>query len=96
MTITTIYKCDKCGAEQAIPSMDSPVQFWQVKISSRPYPLQQFQPYGTAPVTINVCRPCLESFGINVTKQKDKPAPPPPSVEDLIREVIALCTEPQG
>ena len=81
--ITTIYKCDKCGNE--LPSKE---QFWTVEIiTSSVYNSRHSE------AVIEVCRPCLESFGINVPKDKAKILPPPPTVEDLIREIISLVQE---
>jgi hypothetical protein len=41
---------------------------------------------------MQVCRPCLESFGIHVqTKTKDDVVPTVPSLEELIREIVQRC-----
>ena len=83
MSITTIYKCDKCGNEQ-----DNRDQFWNVEISiSAHYYSKQSQK------AIDVCRQCLESFGILVRRENKATLPPPPTVEDLIREIIAMVQE---
>jgi len=84
--ITTIYKCDKCGNEQT-----SKEQFWLVEIVVSAHKLlRQVSKYTER--EIDVCRPCLESFGINVPDEKAKTLPPP-TVEDLIREIITLVQE---
>ncbi len=88
MSTTTIYKCDKCGAEQLNRS-----QFWTVGVKA--YCIDN--PYGgsyedagfvSAAHKMEVCRPCLESFGINVQKREAPPVQPTPSLEDLIREIV--------
>ena len=82
MSITTIYKCDKCGNEQA-----SDWQFWHVGITIFTQHISKYTEQ-----EIDVCQPCLESFGINVPDEKVKTLPPP-TVEDLIREIITLVQE---
>jgi len=82
MSITIIYKCDKCGNEQTTKD-----QFWHVEIVTSHYSSKCIQK------EIDVCRPCLESFGINVPEEKEEALPPPPTVEDLIREIISLVQE---
>lgn len=83
--IRTIYKCDKCGNEQKDKN-----QFWTVKVNVTSGDL----PYlGSLVKSIEVCRPCLESFGINVIEKKNAPTPKHPTVEELIREIINMVTE---
>ena len=86
--IITIYKCDKCSNEQNTDN-----QFWTVGITATTSQSSS----GALPIkSINVCRPCLESLGINVTKKKDVPLPEPPTIEELIRvirEIIAGCSD---
>jgi len=83
MSITTIYKCDKCGNEQ-----DNGKQFWHVGITIFTQYISKYTEQ-----EIDVCRPCLESLGINVPEEKAQTLPPPPTVEDLIREIISLVQE---
>ena len=78
--IKTIYKCDKCGNEQYAAD-----QFWNVIISAGSVHFSQ-----NTVKRIMVCRPCLESFGIHVTKQKDTEPPKPPTIEELLREIINM------
>ena len=83
--ITTIYKCDKCGNEQ-----NNNNHFWTVGITATTSQSSS----GTFPIkSMNVCRLCLESLGVYVTKKADEPLPAPPTVEELIREIIARCSE---
>ena len=84
MSVQTIYKCDKCSKEQ--PTM---VQFWEISISAKaiddPYP-------GRQTATIQVCRACLESYGIYAKKEtKEAVGYSPPSTEELILEVLGRC-----
>lgn len=89
MTITNIYKCDKCNNEQ--PSRE---QFWKVGISARHYGAPT---YGGGCMEIigekfiDVCRPCLESFGI-YTKTKPTEPSTPETIERHMRRIIELAS----
>lgn len=87
MTVITIYKCDKCGKEQ-----NDNKQFWTVGVSARcgesPSPgyLHSF----VSGKSMQVCRPCLESFGIHIQKKENEEVKvQPPTLEDLIRDIVA-------
>lgn len=84
MSIKTIYKCDKCGSEQ-----ESNNQFWTVGVTANcsNYASRDF----VAGKSMQVCRPCLESFGIHVQHKQDEPAQQPPTLEELILEIISRC-----
>jgi hypothetical protein len=85
MTVKTIFICDKCGNEQLDAN-----QFWTVGVTAN------HATYATATYvegkSLQVCRPCLESFGIHVHVRHDELMSAPPSVEDLIRQILALCS----
>ena len=85
MAVITIYICDKCGEEQ--PKSD---QFWTVCVKAS---ISGCGDDFVKDKHMQVCRPCLESFGIHVqVKPKDKDNHPAiPSVEDLIRELVQRC-----
>lgn len=88
MAIKTIYTCDNCGNEQ-----EKPDQFWVVGVNATHIlsaPNKEF----VSGKHMQVCRPCLESFGIHVQKKPDHEQNPPqiPSVEDLIREIVQRCS----
>lgn len=85
--IVTIYKCDRCGAEQG-----SREQFWTVGVSaSCSLALPPHEPYKKQ---IQVCRPCLDVLGIFVKEgATDDSVRHVPSVEELIREIIERCSE---
>ena len=89
MTIETIYKCDKCGSEQSDNK-----QFWKVGVFASSFNCQA-PPYITSVSgkEIQVCRSCLESFGIYVQKKKDEEPPKLPTIEELIGEIIKLYSE---
>ena len=83
MSISIIYKCDKCRNEQT-----NKRQFWTVHVLiSGEYYTHNLQR------EIQVCQLCLESFGILVPIEKVKALPPPPTVEDLIREIMSMVQE---
>ena len=80
--IQTIYKCDKCGHEQHTPE-----QFWTVGVTADCWGMgSKFVP----DKSLQVCRPCLEHLGI-YPRQKtiESPTYAPPSLEELIREILA-------
>jgi len=85
LSIQTIYKCDRCGAEQSTAE-----QFWTVGVVARH---GHDQPNRWVTSTdgkeMQVCRPCLEAMGIYTKKQMNQPdAPPIQTMEDLIREIV--------
>ena len=82
MSIKTIYTCDKCGNEQATQE-----QFWTVGVTAN-CGLNAHK-YFVAGMSMQVCRPCLESLGIYAQKREDEPdAPKPPTLEELIIEIV--------
>lgn len=88
MSIVTIYKCDKCGCEQHTSD-----QFWTVGIIADHFQYSSRRNF-VKDMNIQVCRPCLESFGIHVMT-KPEPEHRKPTVEDLIGEIISLYKENQ-
>ena len=88
MSIRTIYTCDKCGAEQKTQE-----QFWTVGVTANT--LFSTSDYFVSGMSIQVCRLCLESFGIYVQKRQfdDPPTPTPPTLEDLIIELVQRASE---
>lgn len=88
MAFKTIYTCDKCGHEQ-----ETPDGFWTVGVSAS-HSIGVPNNHFVEGKHMHVCRPCLESFGINVlTKPEHEQNPPQiPSVEDLIREIVQRCS----
>ena len=80
MSVRTIYTCEKCGAEQAKPD-----QFWVVGIQAH---CINDRPYGQVK-QMQVCRLCLEAFGIYDNRPAEVQAVnPPPTLEDLIIEIV--------
>ena len=85
--IKTIYICEKCGHEQLTDQ-----QFWKVGVQAHPINYPHTANSFVTGKTMEVCRPCLESFGIHVQQKQDGPAQPVPTVEDLIKEIIERCS----
>jgi hypothetical protein len=89
MAIRTIYTCDKCGEEH-----DTSNNFWNVGVMAHSMNYSPSDKTFVKDKSMQVCRPCLESFGIYVTTKVNMPAPPaPPAVEELIRDLITRCTD---
>lgn len=89
MAIKHIFKCDKCGAEQSTPE-----QFWTIGVFATLHSQGIRNPSETVKdKAIQVCRNCLEAFGIH--RQASNPAAltPMPTIEDLVRQIIALAQE---
>lgn len=84
MSITTIYKCDRCGAEQSTSN-----QFWTVGVVAK-HGHDTFQWYDsfTDGKVIQVCRPCLGDLGIFVHPREKAPENTPVTIEALIREIV--------
>lgn len=97
MSVKTIYTCDKCKGEQ-----ETDDQFWSVGVVARAdYNKKLDTGYTTyvSNMSMQVCRPCLESFGIHVTKKKDTVSPsniPEPTLEDRIRELVEFTLDDRG
>lgn len=87
MSVKTIYICDKCQNEQ--PTAE---QFWTVGVSANVH--TYVGDHFVEGKSMQVCRPCLESFGIYVRQKPNDATPPPapPTVEELIREIVARCS----
>lgn len=81
--ITTIYKCDRCGAGQ-----NTSDQFWRVDITIETVEkhIGHGSPLGKGK---HWCRRCMEEYGLlpNVTEDVT-PISPSPSLEDIIREIV--------
>jgi hypothetical protein len=88
MATTTIHTCDKC--KQEIRDIN---QKWVLKVTADSYyTLSRFQ--STPLKELEVCRPCLESFGIHVKTKPTPDTPPPPTVEELFTELVQRCQLP--
>ena len=87
MAIKTIYICEKCGHEQLTAD-----QFWTVGIQANHHGYAVGFYDFVEGKKMQVCRPCLESFGIHVSKKVEQDTKPaPPTLEELIAEIIARC-----
>ncbi len=83
--VTIIYKCDKCGVNQ-----DNADQFWTVGVTAMCYGYDASS--FLRDKSLQVCRPCLELLGIHVMEKEGETLPTPPTVEELIREIILRCS----
>ena len=89
MSVRFLYICDKCGNTQETEN-----QFWTVGVTASHGKHPEGRNIYVKDKYVQVCRPCLESFGIHVQqKPSDPPKPKPPTVEELIREIISLVQE---
>ena len=88
MSIKTIYICDKCGAEQVTPEQFWTVGLWAVYSATRTTAEQNEY---VADKRVQVCRPCLESFGIHVRIKDSVDPAPQPTIEELIREILEMA-----
>jgi hypothetical protein len=89
MSVKTLYICDKCGGVQ-----ETADQFWTVGVTANHGMHLEARNFYVKDKHVQVCRPCLESFGIHVMqKPSDPPKPQLPTVEELIREIISLVQE---
>ena len=80
MGVKTTYTCDKCEVVQ-----DTPNQFWILNVSVRDYERLSGR---TDVREMSVCRSCLELLGIYRYSQESKKLPEPPTIEELIREIL--------
>ena len=87
MSIKTIYTCDKCGNEQTGNN-----QFWVVGVVANTVAYGINSREFVNDKSMQVCRPCLESFGIHVQKKPEEKQPELPTLEELIREIINRCS----
>ena len=89
MAVKTTYTCDKCKKVQ-----EEKGDLWHVGISVN---CGKPASYTNAPLRMEVCRPCLESFGIYM-KDKDTGSivtDPIPTLEALIEEIVQRCIDNQ-
>lgn len=85
MSVTTTYTCDRCGAQQSTPE-----QFWTIGVVAK-HDLHTAFPKWELPLERNrmqVCRACCEAMGMVPRMVPVENPPPPPTLEDLIRELI--------
>ncbi len=91
MSIVTTFSCDRCGTVVKVVSIsgERPEQFWEVAVTYKHYGDNLPSQGGK----LFVCRGCLQALGFVRTEASAKALPPPPTVEDLIREIIQRCSE---
>lgn len=90
--IKTNYICDRCAHPQ-----ESPDQFWVIGVKAKPYGYTTSQ-WEASDHQMQVCRPCLEVLGFHVRapKKDEPPLPAPPTLEELIREIVQSQREQQS
>lgn len=84
MSITTTFKCDRCGHEQL-----TGVQMWHVAVVCVHFPEVPKATLWPGKVPL-WCRACCEQIGLLVREAlpKDAAPPHPPTFEDQIRAII--------
>jgi len=82
--IETTYTCDRCNNTQ-----NTPHQFWTLGYDYRHTGKSLFTP--AEGNSIQVCRGCLEGFGLLPVPVCQGETPPRVDTEDLIREIIERC-----
>lgn len=85
MAIETKYICDRCKKEQAVSD-----QMWSISVAYSPYGTNAYQSSGQYEQHKQMwCRDCMEANGFFAYPPKEPTAdPPPPGLEDLIRELV--------
>jgi len=85
MSVKTIYKCDKCGSEQ-----ETYEQFWNLGVVAYSHGrrLDPYNPFVSSEHKMQVCRSCLESYGIHVMKGKEREPVITPTLEDIIIDIV--------
>ncbi|PHS13512.1 MAG: hypothetical protein COA78_07170 [Blastopirellula sp.] len=95
MSIETIRKCDKCDTTITEGVDDFNGQLWRVGVSAQCYSNRIVRNSSSVHnfvdgMEMDVCRKCLEGFGIHVQERNiGKATPQPPTLEDVIREIVA-------
>ena len=85
---TVTYKCDRCGREWTAGSKNAP-QLWSVGLRYGPGESISLSYPGTAYKDQHWCRSCMEQVGIFMPDpQESAPTVPPPTFEDIVREMI--------
>ncbi|MEE9597935.1 MAG: hypothetical protein V3V96_14270 [Acidiferrobacterales bacterium] len=81
---TVTYKCDRCKKEINHPKE----QVWNVAVGLECEPKSPSLFYSSCP-RAQWCRRCTEEFRLVVAPSVPvPPLPPPPTIEDLIREIV--------
>lgn len=92
--IITTYTCDKCGHEQTNDN-----QMWNIGVAIHHQAHDSRYAYSREPMVKGLwCRPCIESIGLlcPAPKPDDKDVKPAPTLEDMIREIVANEVEGRG
>ena len=86
--IVTTYTCDKCGHSQERPQ--SPKQLWDVGIGIEALGTGSYHSISSRLAHKQIwCRSCIIKSGLFPPSHIDKEkAPTPPTLEDMIREIM--------
>jgi len=87
VSVTTIYTCDRCGTEQ-----NSSQNFWVIGIAAHHSVYKSLtEREFIRDMSMQVCRPCLEHFGVHVISRPDpkSEAKEEPTLEQRIVDLIA-------
>jgi hypothetical protein len=100
--LTTVNKCDLCGVDGPSPG----VMLWRLRVRvNRMDGVREeqpgFNPFQGHDHTLDVCRSCMiDLFGLWGPWEDDprKTTPPdaPPTIEDVIRELIESALDDRG
>lgn len=84
MGIITTYTCDKCGHTQ-----QNDKQMWKLLVSLVHHGFEHN--YSTTKREVLWCRACVERKGFLPIpgEQEKSDSTPPPTIEDMIREIVA-------
>lgn len=104
---TRSFECDRCGKKgtmcgrgNAYEDEDgNPIQIWYVavmysSVAILEQPALNLYQGGKTRVKAEWCRDCLDATGlIPPPERKETEAPPPPTIEDAIREIVREETQ---
>lgn len=91
MSRKTIVTCDLCNKD-----IISDSQTWDLLLYAEcgHKPGSSSGGYDTPRLRLEICRPCLDRLGIIVTYGEErKILQPTPTIEDIIREIVANAVE---
>ena len=89
MSTIVINKCDKCGNEF------KSTELFKVGVFAYPFTgsINTYSPHVTKDHVMDVCRPCINSYGIFVAERDRLPDSSPPTLEDIIIDIVTRTVE---
>lgn len=86
MIYDPIRECDKCKRK-----VEKDEQFWALNLRAQERSTRYKNIEDEYPTrSIDVCRPCLESFGIYTRNKPEPEKLTPPGIEAMLREILSL------